>query len=115
MKAGLTTSFVLHAAVLSFSLLTLSAPGALEVMDVEALPVDIVPVESITQIQEGDKKAPMAEISAPVPTTRPDPFKEAVEIGDNDVDTPEPPTPDPKPKPVGTAALPAPSEEPTPK
>jgi len=115
MKAGLTTSVVLHAAVLGFGLITLSAPSALEVADIEALPVDIVPVESITQIQEGDRQAPMAETSAPTPTTRPDPFKDATEIGDNDVDTPEPPTPAPKPKPVETAALPAPSPEPTPK
>lgn len=115
MKAGLTTSVILHAAVLGFGLFTLSAPSALEVTDVEALPVDIVPVESITQIQKGDKKAPMKETSAPLPTTRPDPFKDASEIGDNNVDTPEPPTPDPKPKPVETAALPKESPEPTPK
>ena len=33
------------------------AARASTVSDVEALPVDIVPVESITQIQQGDKKA----------------------------------------------------------
>ena len=68
MKVGLTTSAVLHAALIGFGLLTLSAPRALEVADVEAFPVDIVPVESITQIQQGDKKAVMKEKSAPLPT-----------------------------------------------
>ena len=45
MKAGLTTSVVMHAALLGFGLFSLSAPSAFEVADVEALPVDIVPVE----------------------------------------------------------------------
>ena len=45
MKAGLTTSVVLHAALLGFGLISLSAPRAIEVADVEALPVDIVPIE----------------------------------------------------------------------
>ncbi|MGD9913712.1 MAG: TonB family protein [Rhizobiaceae bacterium] len=115
MRAGLTTSFVLHAAALGFGLFTLSAPAALEVMDVEAFPVDIIPVESITQIQEGDKKAPLAEKSSPVPTKRPDIVPDAVKTGDNKMDTEAPPTPEPTPKPVETAAVPAPSPEPTPK
>lgn len=115
MKAGLSTSVVLHAALLGFGLLTLSAPSALEVADVEALPVDIIPVESITQIQKGDKKAPMAEKPAPVPTERPAIVPDAEEIGDNQVDTKLPPTPEPTPRPVETAAIPAPSPEPAPR
>lgn len=115
MKAGLSSSVVLHAALLGFGLLTLSAPSALEVADVEALPVDIIPVESITQIQKGDKKAPMAEKPAPLPTERPAIVPDAEEIGDNQVDTKLPPTPEPTPRPVETAAIPAPSPEPAPK
>ena len=45
MKTGLTTSVVLHAAVLGFGLISLSAPKPFEVLDVESLPVDLVPVE----------------------------------------------------------------------
>ena len=71
MKAGLTTSVILHASLLGFGLLTLSAPSALEVADVEAFPVDIVPISEMTQIQQGDKKAPLAEKSAPLPTQKP--------------------------------------------
>lgn len=115
MKTGLTTSVILHAAVLGFGLISLSAPRAYEVADVEALPVDIVPVESITQVQKGDKKAPMKEKPAPIPTARPDPVENAQEIGENDIDLKTPPTPQPKPKPVETAALPEPSPEPAPK
>ena len=65
MKTGLTTSVVMHAALLGFGLFSLSAPKAFDVADVEALPVDIVPIESMTQIQQGDKKAPMSEKPAP--------------------------------------------------
>ena len=112
MKVGLATSAVLHAALIGFGLLTLSAPRALEVADVEAFPVDIVPVESITQMQQGDKKAVMKEKSAPLPTRKPDIVPEAKKVGDAAVDTDKPPTPEPKPKPVETAAAPAPAPEP---
>ena len=112
MKAGLTTSVILHAALLGFGMFSLSAPKAFEVSDVEALPVEIV---SITQIQQGDKKAPLAEKPAPLPTKKPDVVSDAQKIGENDVDTDKPVTPEARPKPVETAAAPAPSPEPTPK
>ena len=115
MKAGLTTSAILHAAVLGFGLFTLSAPRAYSVADVEAFPVDIVPVESITQIQQGDKKSPLKEKSAPIPTKKPDIVPDAMKTGDVAVDTDKPPTPEDKPKPVEAAAAPAPAPEPTPK
>lgn len=112
MKAGLTTSVILHATLLGFGLFSLSAPKAFEVSDVEALPVEIV---SITQIQQGDKKAPMAEKPAPLPTKKPAVVPDAQKIGENEVDTDKPVTPEARPKPVETAAAPAPSPEPTPK
>ena len=115
MKTGLITSATLHAALIGFGLFSLSAPRAYEVADIEALPVDIVPVESITQIQEGDKKAPAAERPAPTPTSRPDPVENATKVGENDVDLKPPPTPEAKPKPVETASTPPPSEKPAPK
>jgi colicin import membrane protein len=115
MKTGLTTSVVMHAVVLGFGLMSLSAPTAFEVADVESLPVDIIPVESITQIQKGDKKATLSEKPAPVPTKRPDIVPDAQEVGENSVDTDKPPTPEAKPKPVEAAAVPAPSPKPEPK
>jgi len=112
MKAGLATSVMLHAAVLGFGLVSLSAPRAFEVADVEALPIDIVPIESITQIQQGDRQAPMAEKPAPKPTQRPDIVPEAQKVGENDVDTENPVTPEPKPRPVQTAEAVAPAPMP---
>ena len=115
MKAGLTTSAILHAVVLGIGLFTLSAPRAYDVADVEAFPVDIVPVQSITQVQQGDKKSPLKEKSAPIPTKKPDIVPDAKKAGDAAVDTDKPPTPVDKPKPVETAAAPAPAPEPLPK
>lgn len=111
MKAGLTTSVILHVAVLAFGLLTLSGPAALEVTDMESLPVDIVPLSEITQIQQGDKKAALSEKPAPKPTKRPDLVADAQKVGENTVDTDKPVTPEAKPKPVEMAAAPAPAPE----
>jgi colicin import membrane protein len=108
MKTGLTVSTVLHAALLGFGLVALSAPQALEVADVEAFPVDIVPVESITQIQQGERKAPVAEKAAPTPTTRPEPVPMAKNVGDNERDLETAPDPEPSPREVKTAAAPKP-------
>lgn len=72
MKGSIATSAVLHALVLTWALVSLGSPADFEVADVEALPVDIVPVESITQIQQGDKKAPAKERHRPFrPSRRP--------------------------------------------
>ena len=114
MKASLVTSTVLHAAVICWALFTLSGPHTLDVADVEALPVDIVPVQSITQVQKGEKKAPAKHPAAPKPTSRPDIVKDAQEVGDNKVDLKGPPTPKQSPKEVKAAAPPK-SEEPSPK
>lgn len=112
MKASLTTSLALHAAMLAFGLVSLSAPAAFEVSEVESLPVDIVPLEELTQIQQGDKKAPMNEKPAPMPTKRPDIVADAREVGENMVDTDKPVTPDPKPTPVDNASAPPPAPTP---
>ncbi len=112
MKAGLTTSVILHAAVLAFGLFSLSAPAALEVADTESLPVDIVPLSELTQIQQGDKKADLNDKPAPTPTQRPDIVADAQKVGENSVDTEQPVTPDPKPRPVQAADSPPPSPTP---
>jgi colicin import membrane protein len=112
MKAGLASSVVMHAALIGFGLFSLSAPAPMQVADVESLPVDIVPVEELTQIQQGEKTAPMTDRAAPEPTQRPDPVQDAVNIGENSVDTDTAPTPEPAPRPVQSAAVPEPQPEP---
>jgi outer membrane biosynthesis protein TonB len=115
MKAGLTTSVIMHAALIGFGLFTLSAPRSFEASDVEAVPVDIIPVESITQTQQGDKKAVMKEKPAPLPTKKPDIVADAQKVGEAQVDSDSKPTPDPKPKVVEAKDAPAPSPEPAPR
>jgi outer membrane biosynthesis protein TonB len=135
MKGSLATSTLLHAAVLGFALSSFTAPKTLEVEDVEAFPVNIVPIEELTQIQQGDKTAAPAETAAPVPTSRPERVPDAQNTGDNTVDlkrseaaTPSPreviseappkpaekPAPTPVPAPEVTESEPAPASEPTP-
>src|ERR1044072_658316 len=105
MKTGLTTSVILHAALLGVGLFSLSAPAAFEVSDVEALPVEI---GAVTQSQQGDKKATVSAKPAPKPPAKPDIVPEAKKIGENKIDTDKPPTPDPTPREVQTAAIPKP-------
>lgn len=112
MRTGLTTSVIMHAAVLVFGLFTLSAPAALPPSDVESIAVDIVPVEAVAQTLQGDKKAVMHEKPAPTPTQRPDVVPNAQKVGENSVDTDKPITPEAKPKPVDTTSAPPPAPTP---
>ncbi|WP_422371391.1 hypothetical protein [Hoeflea sp.] len=114
MKGSLATSTLLHAAVLGFALSSFTAPKTLEVEDVEAFPVNIVPIEELTQIQQGDKTAPLAEISAPVPTSRPEPVPDAQNTGDNTVDLKPSEAATPSPREVISEAPPKPAEKPAP-
>ncbi|UFW63353.1 hypothetical protein RlegWSM1455_17700 [Rhizobium laguerreae] len=114
MKASVITSAVLHGLVLTWAMVSLGAPESFKVEDFEAMPVDLVPVESITQMQQGDKKAPKKETSAPVPTTRPPIAQPAENAGDNNVDLKTPPVPNAKPSNSEAAAANS-SEKPMPK
>ncbi len=119
MKAGLTSSVALHTVVIALGLFSFSSPKPFEVQDSESFPVDIVPIESITQVQQGDKTATMKEKPAPVPTKRPQSVADAQEFGDQDIDSKAPNTPDQKAKPVEAAeepkAQPEPVKKPEPK
>lgn len=112
MRTGLTTSVIMHAAALVFGLFTLSAPAALPPSDVESIAVDIVPVEAVAQVLQGDKKAVVHEKPAPTPTQRPDIVPDAQKVGENSVDTDKPITPEAKPKPVDTTSAPPPAPTP---
>ncbi|MEB3045213.1 hypothetical protein [Rhizobium mulingense] len=113
MKTSVVTSAVLHCLVLTWAMVSLSAPESFKVEDFEAMPVDLVPVESITQMQQGDKKAPKKETSAPVPTTRPPIAQPAENAGDNNADLKTPPVPNAKPS-ISEAAAANSSEKPLP-
>lgn len=114
MKGSILASSLIHGLALSAALVSLGSPAKLEFANVETLPVNIVPIEEFTQIQVGDKKAPLAERSAPVPTSRPPIAEPAENFGDNDVDLKTPPTPSERPPREEVAAAPPKVEEPAP-
>lgn len=114
MKASLVTSTFLHGFALAATLVTLGSPEKLDMVNMETLPVSIVPIEEFTQIQKGDKDAPMAEKSAPVPTEKPPIAEPAENVGDNQVDLKSPPTPTQRPVEKEVAAAPKSVEAPVP-
>jgi hypothetical protein len=114
MKSSVGTSIALHTLVLGWAMISLSAPAPLTVADVEAFPVDIVPIEAVTQMQQGDKKAPMKEKPSPKETKNQKAVENAENAGENDVDLKTPPTPTKKPVPIEAAAAPKPVERPAP-
>ncbi|AZN96701.1 TonB family protein [Mesorhizobium sp. M9A.F.Ca.ET.002.03.1.2] len=112
MRTGLTTSVILHTVAIAFGLFTLSSPPAMPASDAESVSVDIVPMEAMAQVLQGDKKAVVHEKPAPTPTRRPDIVPDAQKVGENSVDTEKPITPEAKPKPVDLAEAPPPAPTP---
>ncbi|WP_099865386.1 cell envelope integrity protein TolA [Pararhizobium haloflavum] len=114
MRNSLATSTAIHALILGWGLFSLSGPQTLDAGVVETLPVDIVPISEMTQIQQGERTAPLAESASPEPTEERAPEPDAQNIGNNTVDLDTPPTPDARPEAVEEAAAPAAAEEPQP-
>ena len=106
MKIGATASVIAHTMVLSWGLLTITSPKPFNVADVEALPVDIIPIEALTKTVQGDKKAPVAEVAAPRPTAKPKNEKPATKFGDTKFDTKSSKSTEPSPTPVIAAEPP---------
>lgn len=114
MKTSIGTSLVLHTVLMAWALVSLTPPAPLEVSQAESISVDLVPVDSTTQTQQGEKSAPKAEKAAPKPTKKPNIVENAENAGDNDVDLKTPPTPVTKPLKTETAAAPKQNEQPVP-
>ncbi|RYE78632.1 MAG: hypothetical protein EOP19_21225, partial [Hyphomicrobiales bacterium] len=94
MKSGLVTSSVLHVALLTWGLWSISGPKPLDASYAEALPVEIILSDQFEGVK-GEKKAPVSEKPAPTPTTRPATLPMPAEnTGDNEADLDTPPTPD---------------------
>ena len=111
MKGSVLTSFLLHALVAAWLLVSFGSPEPFEVQMSEAMPVDLVPIEELTQLQQGDKEAPKKERSATEVTKKEDPVPDAQNTGDNTFDLDSIPTPTEKPTNVQEAGAQKPSEE----
>lgn len=114
MKASIVTSAALHCALLAWALISIGSPEQFKVEDFEAMPVDLVPVEDMTQMQQGDKTAKPSEKPAPKPTAKPTNVENAENMGENKVDLKTPPIPNAKPNNNESAAAPKASEKPLP-
>jgi len=114
LKAGLTSSALAHVAVIAFGIVSLAAPKQLEVPDVEALPIDIVPYEELTKSIAGAKKADPTTKPAPRPTTAAPREEPAVNVGDTDTDVKADAPKNIKQPPVEKVEAPAAEPEPTP-
>ncbi|GIL01961.1 MAG: hypothetical protein BroJett030_18600 [Alphaproteobacteria bacterium] len=116
MKGSVTVSSLAHVAILAWGMISLSGPRPLVVADVEALPIDIIPIEEMTHSVQGEKKAALAEKPAPRPTERTDVIPEARNVGEARADTPSQQSEAEKPVPVETnrAEAPPPAPEPLP-
>ncbi|MEM0898546.1 MAG: TonB family protein [Pseudomonadota bacterium] len=115
MRTGLAVSAILHAAVLSWGLLNLSEPESFEVDDVEALPVDLVELAEISQVQEGSETAPVDGPAAPDEVEVETPEPDAVNLGDNALDQATPETEEQLPAEVEQARLPSSDALPVPR
>jgi len=114
MKASIVTSAALHCALLAWALISIGSPEQFKVEDFEAMPVDLVPVEEMTQMQQGDKTAKPNEKPAPKPTAKPTNVENAENMGENKVDLKTPPVPNAKPSNNESAAAPKAVEKPLP-
>ena len=59
-RAGLAVSSIGHAIILGWGLVAF-APAAFDTPKTESMPVDLVPVSELTQLQAGDRSAPKKE------------------------------------------------------
>lgn len=118
MKVGVVVSSAAHVAILSWGLISLSAPTPLDVADVESITVDVIPFEDIVETVQGDQEADLRDTPAPTPAKRPEVKPEAINVGDTKVDikTEEAPKPVEQPKETVKAATPPPpAPKPTPR
>ena len=121
MKAGWTISAVLHAGVLAWGLVSISAKP-LDTPPTESLPVDIISASDFSQITKGTKNAPRAEapkqLVEKVAEPKPPADNPAPKVVDSKpeivaaAEKPEPPTPEPikKVEPKPPTPQPKPSE-----
>ncbi|WP_137154713.1 cell envelope integrity protein TolA [Rhizobium sp. FKL33] len=113
MRGSVITSVALHVVLLGAMLIGIS-PKPMDMAISEAMPVDLVPIEDVAQLQQGDKEAPKAEKSALDKTQKQDQQPDAMNAGENDFDLKSVPTPTEKPSNLSKAGAPEKTEDPNP-
>ncbi|MEM6617497.1 MAG: energy transducer TonB [Pseudomonadota bacterium] len=113
MRVGVTFSSVGHVAILAFALISLPSPDQFDASLSEPLPVELVSVEELTNLRQGELDAPEEETPANVPTPEPEPDVAEEPAEQEEVVVEEQPEPAPIPEPE-PAAEPEPTPEPLP-
>ena len=120
MRVGLTASLLAHAAILGLGLIAFPQTRPLEADDIEALPVELIPIDEVTDLLAGIESSevlpeeapqPLPEIEAEAPAPEPEeaPVRDVVATAE------APPAPAPEPLPEPEPALePEPEPEPVP-
>ena len=88
MKLGTSISSAAHLSLLLWGALSFQGVKTFEVAEVEALPVDFIPIESITRSIEGERDAKRAEKPAPTQTKKQNIDAQAQNVGDTQIDKP---------------------------
>ncbi|WP_181706635.1 cell envelope biogenesis protein TolA [Chthonobacter rhizosphaerae] len=93
MRVGLTTSVIGHTLLLAWGLVSLPSAKPFDVQaQVDALPVDLIPLSDVTRISEGKKTAPKKETASTGKAKPPTPRPESQKIGNARTDQDAPVT-----------------------
>ncbi len=119
MRAGLAFSIAGHLAILAYGLVAFPNARSFKVDDIEAFPVDLVPIAEMTDLAAGDRKAektpdvpvqpkPTVKAEAPSPKPAEKPAKVPVKVAEMPAPKvvaalPKPVTPEPPPPPPAEA------------
>ncbi|WP_409361147.1 hypothetical protein ACRPOS_007650 [Bartonella heixiaziensis] len=106
MKRGLTLSLAAHVLFLSWGAVHLINPVSLP-QQLEAIPITLAPLTQELSSKQGALNAPVGEIPAVKPTTKPQEKEEAHHFGEGQVDNLAPFKRDEKPRPVETTSSPS--------
>lgn len=116
MRVGLATSLLAHAVLITLGVIGLHQAVEVEPLAVEAISVELVPIEEVASIRLGSEQSRIIETPAPAAVDTPEPATPAERPGNTEKDQPAPQeTPKESPAPtVQTAPEPTPTPEPDP-
>lgn len=116
MRIGFVTSVVFHAVLITLGILGLHGAEELQPVSIEAISVDLVPIEEVASIRAGSEQSTVIETPVPAVVDTPEPAQLAERPGATETDQPNPEeTAIESPAPtVETAPEPEPVPEPQP-
>ncbi|WP_027834953.1 cell envelope integrity protein TolA [Maritalea myrionectae] len=110
MRLGITISAVSHAALIAVGLMSFGQADAFDPQEIEAIPIELVPIEEFSNIRQGSLDSNVIETETPSAVDTDTPAELAEPTGNTQEDQVTPKdTPDPSPAPTDNSA-----PEPTP-